>query len=211
MRADGSFHAAYKDLEGRTKKLVYDDGDIYVPNTEPVGPVDHVFICMEPSLGWFARSAEEARSKVDAGFRNFLFPTEDFILHFCIRRYLCESTQRYHITDFCKGAMLVERAGLARIQRYNRWYPLLSEEIDLVATSDATIVAVGKVVAQHLKRQGSRGQQSQHETGRKFKINSTRWLLRPVAMQCRSTLPQTLPLEYQRRSRRAQQGSLSLR
>ena len=107
---------------------------------------------MEPSLGWWARSADHARSRVEAGFRNFLFSIEDFILHFCVRRYLCESEQRYHITDLSKGAMLVDHAGLARIQRYDRWYALLQEEVDLCATASTGIVAVGNVVSQHLAR-----------------------------------------------------------
>lgn len=154
MRVDGDFHAAYRELEGRMKACAEADGHLFLPNPEPEGPVDYVFICMEPSLGWWARSAEEAKSKVDAGFRNFLSSTETSILHFCIRRYLCESTKRYHITDFSKGAMLVKGADQERTQRYDRWYPLLQEEIHLVATSDATIVAVGKVVSQHLKRRG---------------------------------------------------------
>jgi hypothetical protein len=130
------------------------DGDVFLPNPEPEGPADYVFICMEPSLGRWARPAEKAKSKVDAGFRNFLSSMEAFILHFCIRRYLRESTQRYHITDFSKGAMHVKGADRERIPRYNRWYPLLQEEINLVATSDAAIVAVGKIVFQHLKRRG---------------------------------------------------------
>ncbi len=128
------------------------DGDVFLPNPEPEGPVDYVFICMEPSLGRWARSKEKAKSKVDVGFRNFLFSTETSILHFCIRRYLCESTQRYHITDFSKGAMLVKGADRERTQRYDGWYPLLQEEINLVATSDAAIFAVGKVVSQNLER-----------------------------------------------------------
>jgi hypothetical protein len=107
---------------------------------------------MEPSLGWWARSPGEARSKVEAGYRNFLFSIEDFILHFCIRRYLCGEEERYHITDLSKGAMLVARAGLARVERYDRWYGLLQEEIDLVATLNPGIVAVGNVVARHLER-----------------------------------------------------------
>ena len=37
-------------------------------------------------------------------------------------------------------------------QRYDRWYPLLQEEINLVAASDAAIFAVGKVVSQNLER-----------------------------------------------------------
>jgi hypothetical protein len=156
MRVEGSFHTAYRELEERMKALAVADGDVFLPNPEPEGPVDYVFICMEPSLGRWARSPEEAKSKVDAGFRNFLFSAETSILHFCIRRYLCESTQRYHITDFSKGAMLVKGAGLARAQRYDRWYALLLEEINLVATSDAAIVAVGNVVFQHLRAEVSK-------------------------------------------------------
>ena len=111
---------------------------------------------MEPSLGWWARSADHARSRVEAGFRNFLFSIEDFIFHYCVRRYLCGPAERYHITDFSKGAMLVDHAGLARIQRYDRWYALLQEEIDLCASPSAGIVAVGNVVSQHLARRGFR-------------------------------------------------------
>ena len=74
------------------------------------------------------------------------------ILHFCVRRFLCERGQHYQITDFSKGAMLVKRASGARDERYDRWYPLLLEEIDLIATPDARIVAVGKTVAEHLQR-----------------------------------------------------------
>jgi hypothetical protein len=128
------------------------DGDVFLPNPEPLGPVEYVFVCMEPSLSRWARSADEARSKVEAGFRNFLSSIEDFILHFCIQQYLCASTQRYHITDLSKGAMLVERAGVARTQRYDRWYGLLVEELNLVTTPGAGIVAVGNAVAQHLER-----------------------------------------------------------
>ncbi len=138
------------------KALAEADGDVFLPNPEPLGTVQYVLICMEPSLGSWARSAEEARSRVEAGFKNFLFSIEDFILHFCVRRYLCGPAERYHITDFSKGAMLVDHAGLARIQRYDRWYALLQEEIDICASPSAGIVAVGNDVAQHLARRGFR-------------------------------------------------------
>ena len=132
------------------KALAEADGDVFLPNPEPLGPVEYVFVCMEPSVGRWARSPEEARAKVHAGFRNFVFSIEDFILHFCINHYLCEATERYHITDLSKGAMLVERASIARAQRYERWYGLLVEEVDLVAAPRAGIFAVGKDVAKHL-------------------------------------------------------------
>jgi hypothetical protein len=134
------------------KALAEADGDVFLPNPEPVGPVEYVFVCMEPSLGRWARSLDEARSKVQAGFRNFVSSIEDFIVHFCIRQYLCAPGQRYHITDLSKGAMHVERAGVARTQRYDSWHELLVEELDLVATPGAGVFAVGDAVAQDLER-----------------------------------------------------------
>jgi hypothetical protein len=134
------------------KALAEADGDVFLPNPEPLGPVEYVFVCMEPSLGRWARSPDEAKAKVEAGFRNFVSSAEDFILHFCIRQYLCEPTERYHITDLSKGAMLVERARVERSPRYDRWYGLLVEELDLVAKPGAGIFAVGNAVAQHLTR-----------------------------------------------------------
>jgi hypothetical protein len=152
MPDDGSFRAKYQELEGRMKELAESDGDVFLPNTEPEGPVQYVLICMEPSLGRWARSADEARAKVEAGFRNFLSSMEDLILHFSARRYLCKPEERYHITDLSKGAMLVKQAGVATMERYDRWYPLLLEEIDLVAYPNAGIVTVGKAVSRHLEQ-----------------------------------------------------------
>lgn len=152
MQRDPSFRAAYQELEARMKVLAERDGDIFLPNPEPEGRVDYLLICMEPSLGRWASSAEEARSRVESGFRNFLSSIEDFILHFCVRRYLCSPAERYHMTDFSKGAMRVERAGLDRILRYNRWYSLLREEVELCTTANSAIIAVGGAVAQHLTR-----------------------------------------------------------
>ena len=83
---------------------------------------------------------------------NFVSSIETIILHFCIQQYLCSPMQRYHITDLSKGAMLVQRAGVARTQRYDRWYGLLLEELDLVAPLGAGVFAVGNAVAEHLER-----------------------------------------------------------
>ena len=152
MKNDEKFDVAYQALENRMKKLAEADGDVFLPNPQPDSPVHYVLICMEPSLGRWARSEDEARSKVEAGFRNFLSSIEVLILHFCARRYLCAPAERYHITDLSKGAMLVNRAGSSRYERYDRWYPLLEDEINLVATPNAGIVAVGKVVSDYLKQ-----------------------------------------------------------
>lgn len=149
------FLIAYRNIEKQMFELADADGDIYVPNIEPKGCANYIFICMEPSFGPWARTMEEARLKIAAGFRNFLFSLEDFILHFCIRNYLCQPGQRYFITDVSKGAMLVEKANIERVERYDRWYPLLEKELELIATPDAKIFAVGNVVAKYLQRKAS--------------------------------------------------------
>jgi hypothetical protein len=154
MESSRTFHAEYRRLEQRMKALAEAEGDVFLPSSEPRGLADFVLIGMEPSFGPWARSHADARSKVEAGFRNFLSSFEDFILHFCARRYLCAPAQRYHITDLSKGAMLVDRAGLARYSRYDRWFKLLEEEIDLVSRQNTHFIAVGSAVAAYLARAG---------------------------------------------------------
>jgi hypothetical protein len=143
-----SFQNRYRELEERMRALAEEEGNVYVRNPRPSGPVQYVFICMEPSLG--SSSPEELQARMDAGARNFLNSVEDFLLHFAARRYLCDSGERYHITDVSKGAMTVSRAGTNRQQRYGRWYSLLQEEIDLVTTPDAHCFAVGRAVSDFL-------------------------------------------------------------
>ncbi|HEY1266712.1 MAG TPA: hypothetical protein VGH16_05610 [Candidatus Binatia bacterium] len=152
---DESFQTVYQRLEARMKALADDDRTVFVPNPVPAAPVDYLFVCMEPSLGRWARSAVDARARLDEGFKNFLESVETSIFHYCIRHYLCGSTERYHLTDLSKGAMLVEDAGIARIQRYDRWYPLLQDEIELVASKDAMIIGVGGEVYRYLNEKSS--------------------------------------------------------
>lgn len=86
-----------------------------------------------------------------AGFRNFLpGGLETSILHFAIRRYLCQPGQRYHITDLSKGGMRVKDAPADRFSRWNEWYPLLLEELRLVARPGARVFAVGRAVDDYL-------------------------------------------------------------
>lgn len=151
------FHTAYLRLEERMKARAEADGDVFLPNPEPSGPVEYVFIAMEPSLGGWVRSRDEAkakaeaRAKVEAGYRNFVTSIGDFILHFSIRQYLCRPDQRYYITDLTKGAMWVKNARVESYKRYDRWNDLLLEELDLVAASGAHVFAVGDKPDDYLK------------------------------------------------------------
>ena len=147
------FKQAYNELEVRMGDFAKSNGEIYVPNIVPHGPVDYIFICMEPSLGEWAKSPDEAESKLKAGFRNFLDGFNTMILHYAIRNFLCKNNQKYHITDLSKGAMLVKDADDNRMARYRNWYPLLLDEMNLVASTSVRVFAVGTHVANFLERQ----------------------------------------------------------
>lgn len=147
------FAARYTDLEARWRELAAAEGSIYVPNPVPAGRVDYVLVAMEPS-----GPSDDLRAWIAAGFRNFLRSPDDFILHWSVRRYLCGPGQTYHITDVSKGAMTVKEANRDRRQRWDRWWPSLAAEIELLSKSDGAtkIVVVGKSVHRFLQRQGCR-------------------------------------------------------
>src|SRR6185436_10046184 len=150
---DVAFRAAYHDLDARMKALAKAESDVYFPNPEPSGRVDYIFVCMEPSLGGgWAADPSKAKAAMEAGFRNFVNSFEDFLLHFSIRRYLCNPGERYHVTDWSKGAMTTRAASVDRGQRYTRWYGLLLEELELVAKPEARLFAVGSEVARNLTK-----------------------------------------------------------
>jgi hypothetical protein len=152
MLTGSKFLNEYHALEERMRALAESDGDVYLPNPTPQSQVDHVFICMEPSRGHWASGRQEAQSRINAGFRNFLSSMEDFLLHFAARHYLCSAGEEYHVTDLSKGAILVEVANVDREDRYDRWYPLLLDELRLIARPGARIFAVGRPVALHLEK-----------------------------------------------------------
>lgn len=108
----------------------------FLRNIRPEGPVDFVLVAREPSL---------SGGKLHEEDRNFSSSIEDFILHFCIRNHLCKGAETYYLTDLSKGAMAVERAIDDSLRRYESWYPLLKEELRIVAKPGKTrIIAIGK-------------------------------------------------------------------
>jgi hypothetical protein len=159
-----TFHEEYCELEHRFQARAEEDGYVYLPNAEPSGPVRYVFVAMEPSRGW-ASSDDDARAKVKAGFRNFITNRVCgvVLLHHAIREYL--GTDSYHLTDFSKGAMGTVNADIDREARYDRWYPLLREELALVGP-DAPIFALGRDPETHLQRRGTRSTYVLHYSSR---------------------------------------------
>lgn len=128
---------------------------VYMPCVEPESQVDYIFVGMEPSFAW-ADSIEDAEEKIAEGARNFGRPTNDkdplaiFILS--IERFLCQQGETFHLTDLSKGAMPGTVASLDRDRRYEEWYPLLLEEIEVLGKSGAPVIAIGKRVEAFLKK-----------------------------------------------------------
>ena len=151
------FSERYARLERRFQNQVEKDRKVfgleggYVPNFPPSGPVDYVFVAMEPSTG--VPGGHDCHGSEPP--LNFSWSVEDFILHYCVRNYLCGSGERYHLTDLAKGGMTVRDARTRRQERYERWYPLLREELALLNRPGRTrLIAIGKVVADFLKSKG---------------------------------------------------------
>jgi hypothetical protein len=149
------FDRRYSSLVEKFMRLAESEGSVYLPTIRPAGPVDYVFIGMEPSLGHWARTPQQAEEKVRQGFTNFAFSIGDFILHYCIREYLCRSRgSTYYITDLSKGAMLTDEAKRDPEQRYEQWFEVLSDELALVEKRTTKTVAVGEAVKHFLESRG---------------------------------------------------------
>ena len=155
-----AFQEEYQALEGEFRAQVYEDNEhhgaqsVYLPNLAPQRPTDFVLVAMEPSTGGGVGELKKGKAFSP---KNFSGSVEDFILHFCIRKYLCGGGRTYHLTDLSKGAMLTRHAADKPEERYRRWYPLLKKELKLVAKPNAPIIAIGNVVHGFLTSQGMSG------------------------------------------------------
>ena len=152
----------YAALEHEFRQQVEDDkqhsiDSSFLSNLAPQDSVDFVLVAMEPSTGVPQKTSEPCAASLQQPKTpiNFSWSTEDFIFDFCVRKYLCQDTQTYHLTDLAKGAMTTKTASdkKARQKKYERWYPLLQKELSLVAKeqSKTRIIAIGKVVQDFLK------------------------------------------------------------
>ena len=132
---------------------------VYLPCVKPKNMVDYIFVGMEPSFGW-AVSVEHGEKKVEKGKKNFGAFTSSGdatdpldLLNLSIERFLLHQPgETYYLTDVSKGAMPVEMADIDRKQRYEEWYPLLLEEINIVGKQGAPIIAIGKQVKDFLRK-----------------------------------------------------------
>ena len=152
-----TFLEKYENLERAFERQVAKDanGSTFLPNIRPEGPVDFVLIGQEPSCG--NGNPDKDREVTDRVDRNFSGSLEDFILHFCVKEYLCKGGKTYYLTDLSKGAMKTRVAAHERENRYEEWYPLLKRELRVVAKPGAQVISIGRTVQRFLERKVSDG------------------------------------------------------
>jgi hypothetical protein len=158
------FEMDYARLEKRFKHQVQKDRHTYGSDNivflptfpKPKEKVDFVIIGMEPSLtnSWAGNppNQSDAEIYVQNGFCDFLpFRFEDLIVRYVVLTYLGKSSS-YYMTNVSKGAMILDLASWTRKQRWADWFPLLRDELDLVAKKDAKVFALGRQVYNFLRR-----------------------------------------------------------
>ena len=150
-----TFREKYAELEHEFQQQVECDNkelgieSSYAHNFIPQGPVDYILIAMEPSTGVPGKDHKDSTQIA----RNFTWSVEDFMFHYCIRKYLLQYAEAYHLTDLAKGGMNTGEAQRTATVRYKRWYPLLKKELHLLTKPEGIrIIAIGNYVAGFLNR-----------------------------------------------------------
>jgi hypothetical protein len=113
---------------------------VYLPNPILTQNPLYALVAMEPSTS--GKELQSVKQDVDAGFLNFLYSEEDFILHYSAYSFLCDGNFHYMITDISKGAMKTKYAGKDRDRRYLAWFNLLKKELDYFG--NPLTISVGK-------------------------------------------------------------------
>ena len=158
-----ALESAYGKLKLQFEEMVECDNrahcakSVFLPNVVPLAPVDFVLVGSEPSRGTWGRTDEEAREKIAKGFRNFGGCKRCEPLHYCVDQWLCQGSGSYYLTDLAKGAVSGSIPRRESWEKYERWYPLLLDELKLVAKPDATVISIGHNAAGFLLHRGLRG------------------------------------------------------
>ena len=138
-----SLREQYKNLQSQWRQLAIKRERQYLPYLAPRAPVDFVLVGKMTSI-----SEKDAATTPPANFRKPVPPSDiicpfhgDLILNYGAHRHLCRPGERYYLTDLGKCAIPPKYAkGKILQQEFTVWYPMLLEEMKLVAKPEATVV-----------------------------------------------------------------------
>ena len=158
-----TFAQAYSELEDKFKSMVdldnrcHDIKSVFLPNVEPTGR------WIMSSWGWNQGYPDAIRTSRLRGRRSPMAKCENWgrcpqtsTLVFAVWKYLCdEDKATYYFTDLAHGSMKAGSKGTKDPSKYERWFPLLKEELALVAKPNAKIISIGNTVSKFLAEKGS--------------------------------------------------------
>ena len=161
-----TFAQAYRELECKFKarvdldKHIHGIESVFLPNVEPTGQVDYVLVGMEPGLSGCDKDFETAKQKIAKGkCENWGRCPQTNTLVFAVWKYLCDKDKAtYYFTDLAHGTMKAGSKGAKDPSKYERWFPLLEEELGLVAKPNAKIISIGNTASKFLAEKGLHGQ-----------------------------------------------------
>ena len=157
MTADqDSFREQYENLQIQWRQLAVERDRQYLQYLAPQAPVDFVLIGKMTSI-----SEKDAVETPPGDFPdvpppgyNLLLSIGDLILNYGAHRHLCRPGERCYLTDLGKCAIPPKHAkGKLLADEFAVWYPMLLEELKLVAKPDATVIPVGSATGNFLKAQ----------------------------------------------------------
>ena len=151
-----SFREQYETLQSQWRQLAKDHCHHYLKYLAPRGPVDFVLVGKMTSIGEKDAAQTPPGDYPDThppGF-NLLLSMGDLILNYGAHRHLCRPGENYYLTDLGKCAIPPKFAkGKIAKAEFTAWYPMLLEELELVAKPSATVIPVGSATGDFLKGQ----------------------------------------------------------
>ena len=149
----GFVRERYAKLQSGWRQLAKDHGHHYLKYLAPRAPVDFVLVAKMTSIR--EKDAAETRPgeypDIPAPGYNLLASIGDLILNHAAYRHLCWPGERYYVTDLGKCAVPAKYVkGHVQQGEFEAWYPMLLEELELVAKPEATVIPVGSATADFL-------------------------------------------------------------
>lgn len=159
MTADqDSFRDQYETLQRQWRQLAIKRERQYLRYLAPHAPVDYVLVAKMTSIS--QKDADTtpfgefpATACLTTGY-NLLLSIGDLILNYGAHRHLCQPGERYYLTDLGKCAIPPKDAkGKLLANEFAAWYPMLLEELALVAKPEATVIPVSSATWSFLEAQ----------------------------------------------------------
>ena len=161
MTTNPPFCERYDALQHQWRQRAREHCHHYLKYLAPRGPVDFVLVGKMTSISEKDVDQTEPGCFPDVAppHFNLLLSIGDLILNYGAHEHLCKQGETYYLTDLGKCARPPKQVkGRKQDDEFNYWYPMLLEELKLVAKPDATVIPVGAATGNFLKLKKSKSE-----------------------------------------------------